>query len=43
MVTAQQENSFSMRIGKALANQRLAKNLTQEQVARSIGVEQETI
>ena len=43
MATAQQENSFSKRIGKALAKQRLAMNLTQEQVARSIGVEQETI
>lgn len=43
MVTAKQEDQFAKRIGRALAKQRLAKNLTQEQVAESIGVEQETI
>lgn len=43
MVTARQEGQFAKRIGKALAKQRLARNLTQEQVAALIGVEQETI
>ncbi|MES2832468.1 MAG: helix-turn-helix transcriptional regulator [Pseudomonadota bacterium] len=43
MVTARQENMFAKRIGKALAKERLARNLTQEQVAEFISVEQETI
>src|SRR5471032_1232077 len=43
MVTARQEGQFAKRIGKALAKQRIARNLTQEQVAALIGVEQETI
>jgi len=43
MATARQEDQFAKRIGRALAKQRLAKNLTQEQVAERIGVEQETI
>jgi transcriptional regulator with XRE-family HTH domain len=43
MVTALQEGKFAQRIGKALAKQRMAKNLTQEQVAARLGVEQETI
>ncbi|MYM25493.1 helix-turn-helix domain-containing protein [Duganella sp. FT135W] len=43
MVTARQEGQFAKRIGKALAKQRIARNLTQEQVAAQLGVEQETI
>lgn len=43
MVTARQENLFAKRIGRALAKERLARNLTQEQVAEFISVEQETI
>jgi len=43
MVTARQEGQFAKRIGKALAKHRIARNLTQEQVAAQIGVEQETI
>lgn len=43
MATAQQEDKFSKRIGKALAKQRLEKNWRQEQVAEKINVEQETI
>jgi len=43
MVTARQEGQFAKRIGKALAKQRIARNLTQEQVAAKLGVEQETI
>ncbi|WP_229205608.1 MULTISPECIES: helix-turn-helix domain-containing protein [unclassified Duganella] len=43
MVTARQEGLFAKRIGKALAKQRIARNLTQEQVAAQLGVEQETI
>ena len=43
MVTARQEGQFAKRIGKALAKQRIARNLTQEQVATQLGVEQETI
>jgi transcriptional regulator with XRE-family HTH domain len=43
MVTARQEGQFAKRIGKALAKQRIARNLTQDQVAAQLGVEQETI
>lgn len=43
MVTARQENMFAKRIGRALAKQRLAGDMTQEKVAELIGVEQETI
>jgi transcriptional regulator with XRE-family HTH domain len=43
MVTARQEGKFAKRIGQALAKQRIARKLTQEQVAEMIGVEQETI
>src|SRR5471032_436048 len=43
MVTARQEGQFAKRIGKALAKQRIARNLTHEQVAAQLGVEQETI
>ena len=43
MVTSRQENQFAKRIGRALAKQRLDRQMTQEQVAESIGVEQETI
>lgn len=43
MVTARQEEQFAKRIGKALAKHRIARNLTQEQVAAQLGVEQETI
>lgn len=43
MVTAHQEGKFAQRLGKELARQRLARSLTQEQVAARLGVEQETI
>lgn len=43
MATTKQGNQFSKRIGAAIADQRLRKGLTQEQVAEAIGVEQETI
>lgn len=43
MVTARQEGLFAKRLGRALAKQRSAVSLTQEQVAERIGVEQETI
>jgi transcriptional regulator with XRE-family HTH domain len=43
MVTARQEGKFAKKIGQALAKQRIARNMTQEQVAEKIGVEQETI
>jgi DNA-binding XRE family transcriptional regulator len=43
LVTAKQENQCTKRIGITLAKQRFAKNMTQETVAKAIGVEQETI
>jgi transcriptional regulator with XRE-family HTH domain len=43
MVTVRQEGLFAKRLGRALAKQRAVANLTQEQVAERIGVEQETI
>ena len=43
MVTARQEEQFAKRLGRALAKQRAGANLTQEQVAERLGVEQETI
>src|SRR3569623_2035971 len=43
MATAKQEALFAKRIGKAIAKCRMARGLTQEQIAVSIGVEQETI
>jgi transcriptional regulator with XRE-family HTH domain len=43
MVTAKQGVQFSKRVGKAIARHRLEKGLTQDEVARAIGVEQETI
>lgn len=43
MVTARQGKEFAKRIGLTLAKQRLARKLTQEQVAKKLGVEQETI
>lgn len=43
MVTARQEGLFAKRLGRSLAQQRAAADLTQEQVAERIGVEQETI
>ncbi len=43
MVTARQEANFSKRVGQSIAKQRQSKELTQEQVALAIGVEQETI
>ena len=43
MVTARQEEKFAKRIGKVLAKLRVARKLTQDQVAARLGVEQETI
>jgi len=43
MVTSKQSAQFSKRVGQAIAAKRSAKGLTQEDVAKSIGVEQETI
>lgn len=43
MVTAKQGVQFSKRVGQAIARHRLAKGLTQDDVATAIGVEQETI
>ena len=43
MVATRLENQIAKRIGRAIAKQRAIKNLTQEQVAESLNVEQETI
>jgi len=40
---SRREDEFAKRLGRLLASKRLAKGLTQEQMAERLGVEQETI
>lgn len=43
MDTSTQHKKYAKRIGNALAAQRMARNITQRQLAAKLGVEQETI
>lgn len=43
MVTARQGGQFAKRLGQAIAAQRLSMGFTQAEVARNVGVDQETI